>query len=57
MSCILQGLVTAGLWFVLVNDAQQEGEFSEVKGSPALKLIGHVEPLAGTAIGTTKKKN
>lgn len=34
----------------------KEGEFSEVKGKPALKLIGHVEPLAGTIIGTTKKQ-
>ncbi len=23
-----------------------DGEFSETKGKPALKLIGHVEPLA-----------
>lgn len=34
----------------------KEGEFSEVKGKPALKLIGHVEPLAGSVIGTTKKQ-
>lgn len=34
----------------------KEGEFSEVKGKPALKLIGHVEPLAGTAISTSKKQ-
>ena len=34
----------------------KEGEFSEVKGKPALKLIGHVEPLAGTTIGTAKKQ-
>lgn len=34
----------------------KEGEFSEVKGKPALKLIGHVEPLAGTLIGTAKKQ-
>ncbi len=33
----------------------KEGEFSEVKGKPALKLIGHVEPMAGTILGTTKK--
>lgn len=33
----------------------KEGEFSEVKGKPALKLIGHVEPLAGTVIGSGKK--
>lgn len=34
----------------------KEGEFSEVKGKPALKLIGHVEPLAGSVIGTAKKQ-
>ncbi len=34
----------------------KEGEFSEVKGKPALKLIGQVEPLAGTVIGTAKKQ-
>ena len=34
----------------------KEGEFSEVRGKPTLKLIGHVEPLAGTAIGATKKQ-
>lgn len=34
----------------------KEGEFSEVKGKPALKLIGHVEPIAGTVIGTAKKQ-
>lgn len=34
----------------------KEGEFSEVKGKPALKLIGHVEPLVGSVIGTDKKK-
>ena len=33
-----------------------EGEFSEVKGKPTLKLIGHVEPLAGTVIGKAKKQ-
>jgi hypothetical protein len=33
----------------------KEGEFSEVKGKPALKLIGHVEPLAKSVIGTAKK--
>lgn len=33
----------------------KEGEFSEVKGKPTLKLIGHVEPLAGTVIGTPKR--
>lgn len=34
----------------------KEGEFSEVKGKPALKLIGHVEPLTGTVPGYTKKQ-
>ena len=34
----------------------KEGEFSEVKGKPALKLIGHVEPLAGSLIGSAKKQ-
>lgn len=34
----------------------KEGEFSEVKGKPTLKLIGHVEPLGGTVIGTAKKQ-
>lgn len=34
----------------------KEGEFSEVKGKPALKLIGHVEPLVGSVIGTAKKQ-
>jgi hypothetical protein len=34
----------------------KEGEFSEIKGKPALKLIGHVEPLAGSVIGTAKKQ-
>ncbi|MBN1842969.1 MAG: hypothetical protein JW883_11900 [Deltaproteobacteria bacterium] len=34
----------------------KEGEFSEVKGKPTLKLIGHVEPLAGTVIGTSKRQ-
>ncbi|MDD2466101.1 MAG: ATP-binding protein [Desulfobulbus sp.] len=34
----------------------KEGEFSEVKGKPALKLIGHVEPLTGAVIGTTQKQ-
>jgi len=34
----------------------KEGEFSEVKGKPALKLIGHVESLAGSVIGTAKKQ-
>jgi len=34
----------------------KEGEFSEVKGKPALKLIGQVEPLAGSVIGTSKKQ-
>lgn len=34
----------------------KEGEFSEVKGKPALKLIGEVEPMAGSVIGTTKKQ-
>lgn len=34
----------------------KEGEFSEIKGKPALRLIGHVEPLAGTVIGTAKKQ-
>ncbi len=33
----------------------KEGEFSEVKGKPALKLIGHVEPLAGSVIDTGKR--
>ena len=33
----------------------KEGEFSEVKGKPALKLIGSVEPLAGKVLGTSKK--
>lgn len=34
----------------------KEGEFSEVKGKPTLKLIGHVEPLGGTVIGMAKKQ-
>ncbi len=34
----------------------KEGEFSEVKGKPALKLIGNVESLVGGALGTTKKQ-
>jgi hypothetical protein len=34
----------------------KEGEFSEIKGKPALKLIGEVEPMAGSVIGTTKKQ-
>lgn len=34
----------------------KEGEFSVVKGKPTLKLIGHVEPLAGSVIGTAKKQ-
>lgn len=34
----------------------KEGEFSEAKGKLALKLVGHVEPLAGTVIGTAKKQ-
>ena len=34
----------------------KEGEFSELKGKPALKLIGHVKPLEGTIIGTAKKQ-
>lgn len=34
----------------------KEGEFSEVKGKPTLKLIGHVEPLAETVFGTAKKQ-
>ncbi|MEG6503047.1 MULTISPECIES: ATP-binding protein [unclassified Desulfovibrio] len=34
----------------------KEGEFSEVKGKPALKLIGQVEPLAGSIISTAKKQ-
>lgn len=34
----------------------KEGEFSEIKGKPALKLIGHVEPLDGSAIGTAKRQ-
>ncbi|MDD4073067.1 MAG: ATP-binding protein [Desulfobacterales bacterium] len=34
----------------------KEGEFSEVKGKPALKLIGHVEPLAGATLNSAKKQ-
>jgi len=34
----------------------KEGEFSEVKGKPALKLIGHVKPLTGVVPGSAKKK-
>lgn len=34
----------------------KEGEFSEIKGKPTLKLIGQVEPLAGSALGSTKKQ-
>ena len=34
----------------------KEGEFSEVKGKPALKLVGHAEPLAGTISGAAKKQ-
>ena len=34
----------------------KEGEFSEVRGKPTLKLIGHVEPLAGTVIDPAKKQ-
>lgn len=34
----------------------KKGEFSEVKGMPTLKLIGHVESLAGSAIGKAKKQ-
>ncbi len=34
----------------------KEGEFSEVKGKPTLKLIGHVEPLVGTVISTAKRQ-
>lgn len=34
----------------------KEGEFSEVKGKPALKLIGHVEPIAGASLGSAKKQ-
>jgi len=34
----------------------KEGEFSEVKGKPTLKLIGHVESLSGAASGFTRKQ-
>ncbi|OGR37047.1 MAG: hypothetical protein A2051_02510 [Desulfovibrionales bacterium GWA2_65_9] len=34
----------------------KEGEFSEVKGKPTLKLIGHVESLSGAASGITRKQ-
>lgn len=34
----------------------KEGEFSEVKGKPALKLIGQVEPLVGSVISTAKNQ-
>ena len=34
----------------------KEGEFSEVKGKPALKLIGQVESLAGSVVGSVKKQ-
>ncbi|TNJ36747.1 ATP-binding protein [Prosthecochloris vibrioformis] len=34
----------------------KEGEFSEVKGQPTLKLIGNVEPLTGGVIGTAKRQ-
>ncbi|WP_294345885.1 ATP-binding protein [Prosthecochloris sp.] len=34
----------------------KEGEFSEVKGKPTLKLIGHVEPIAGSIVATSKKQ-
>jgi hypothetical protein len=34
----------------------KEGEFSEVKGKPALKLIGHVESLSGAVLGTGPKQ-
>ena len=34
----------------------REGEFSEVKGKPTLKLIGRVEPLAGPLIETKRKQ-
>ena len=34
----------------------KEGEFSEVKGKPTLKLIGNVEPLTGAILGSGKKQ-
>jgi len=34
----------------------KEGEFSEVKGKPALKLIGHIESLSGSGIVTSRKQ-
>ena len=34
----------------------KEGEFSEVKGKPTLKLIGRVETVGGATIGITKKQ-
>jgi hypothetical protein len=32
----------------------KEGEFSEVKGKPTLKLIGHVESLVGASLGSVQ---
>ncbi|EKD81419.1 MAG: hypothetical protein ACD_39C01819G0005 [uncultured bacterium] len=34
----------------------KEGEFSEVKGKPALKLLGHLEPMTGALLGSSKKQ-
>lgn len=34
----------------------KEGEFSEVKGKPTLKLIGRLESLTGAVVGSGKKR-